>query len=96
MGVYRLDAIDPYDPAWHRSSEKGPLWASALTSGKARILVAQKTREYAKPNPRGARKPSSSPWLHDHLATCELDVSLGQIPDGTVKRADGSVVNLGD
>jgi hypothetical protein len=91
MGVYLLDPIDSNDLAWRRSSEKGPLWVSALTPGKARILVAQKTQEYAKPNLRGAPK-SSSPWLHDRLSTCALDTSKAKIPDGTVKRADGSVV----
>jgi hypothetical protein len=91
VGVYRLDAIDPNDPAWRRSSEKGPLWVCALTSGKARILVAKKTPEFLEPNPRGTFG-SFSPWLHEHLATCVLDLSKAPIPDGIVKRADGSVV----
>jgi hypothetical protein len=94
MGVYRLDPIDLNDPAWRRSSEKGPLWASALTPGKARILAANKTPEILEPNPRGTFG-SFSPWLHEHLATCVLDTCKGQIPDGTVKRADGSVVRSG-
>jgi hypothetical protein len=91
MGVYRLDPIDPNDPAWRRSSEKGALWVCALTPGKARILVANRTPEFLEPNPRGTFG-SFSPWLHEHLATCVLDTSKGQIPDGTVKRADGSEV----
>ena len=91
VGVYRLDAIDPNDPAWRRSSEKGPLWVCALTSGKARILAAKKTPEFLEPNPRGTFG-SFSPWLHEHLATCVLDLSKAPIHDGIVKRADGSVV----
>ena len=83
--------VDPNDPAWRRSSEKGALWVCALTPGKARILVANKTPEFLEPNPRGAFG-TFSPWLHEHLATCVLDTSKGQIPDSTVKRADGSVV----
>jgi len=35
----------------------------------------------------GARK------RHLLVATCMLDTSKGQIPDGTVKRADGSVIS---
>jgi len=89
--AYRLDPIDPNDPAWRRSSEKGALWVCALTPGKARILVANKTPEFLEPNPRGTFG-TFSPWLHEHLATCVLDTSKGQIPDSTVKRADGSVV----
>src|SRR5580700_6809506 len=91
MGVYRLDPIDPNDPAWRRSSEKGALWVCALTPGKARILVANKTPEFLQPNPRGTFG-TFSPWLHEHLATWVLDTSKGQIPDSTVKRAGGSVV----
>jgi hypothetical protein len=61
MGVYLLDPIDSNDLAWRGSSEKGPLWVSALTPGKARILVAQKTQEYAKASRSGLCRRDSIP-----------------------------------
>jgi hypothetical protein len=91
MSVYRLDPIDMDDLCWQVSTEKKPLWASAATPATARELAAIKTTELHAPTRLFAPIPLS-PWLDERLATCTVDTSKGDIPVGTVIRADGSVV----
>jgi len=92
MSAYRLDPIPNgrKNPRWSRSYIRELVWAGAATPDDARKLVAIKTLTLIPPSP--GSQVLLSPWYDDQLATCVLDISKSDVPDGAVIRANGNSV----
>ena len=92
MTAYRLDPIltGRNNPRWARSYIREMVWAGAATPDAARQLVALKTLSLIAPSP--GSQVLRSPWYDDQLATCVLDISKSDVPDGAVIRANGNSV----